>query len=240
VCGKTGEAADIVSAHTVRDPISLPIRKDHPAWSDRSYICRSDLAEYRNRYVHELLESEKGELSVLEKEVLESLQNQELISANVEREFEHDWSRGERMADKIASFGGSWPFLILFGLFLAAWITVNSIALFTRPVDPYPFILLNLVLSCLASVQAPVILMSQNRQEVKDRKRAQYDYKVNLKAELEIRQIHEKLDHILNKQWEKLMQIQEIQMELLSENGENNDKSGQASFLSKHESIPEG
>jgi len=89
--------------------------------------------------------------------------------------------------------------------------------LFWHPVDPYPFILLNLLLSCLAAIQAPVIMMSQNRQEAKDRLRAQHDYQVNLKAELEIRQIHEKLDHLLSKQWERLVQIQEIQIEQLSE-----------------------
>ena len=105
----------------------------------------------------------------------------------------------------------------MFGLFLLTWIVINSLVLLWRPVDPYPYIFLNLLLSCLAAIQAPVIMMSQNRQEEKDRRRAEHDYKVNLKAELEIRQIHEKLDHLLNKQWERLVQIQEIQVEQLSE-----------------------
>jgi len=217
VCKRTFAPGNVVSAHLVREVVNELIRADHPDWTDDSYICRSDLSSYRSRYVHSLLESEKGELSELEKDVLDSLQKHELIAENVDSEFEQDWSFGERLADRIATFGGSWTFLMLFALFLVIWIAVNSLVLYWRPMDPYPFILLNLLLSCLAAIQAPVIMMSQNRQEAKDRLRAQHDYQVNLKAELEIRQIHEKLDHLLSKQWERLVQIQEIQIEQLSE-----------------------
>ena len=217
VCKKMFIPPGVVSAHLVRESINELIRRDHPEWTDESYICRADLATYRTRYVHGLLESDKGELSELEKEVLDSLQKHELISSDIDREFEQDWSFGERLADRIASFGGSWAFLVIFALVLLSWIAMNSLVLFWRPFDPYPYILLNLLLSCLAAIQAPVIMMSQNRQEAKDRLRAQHDYQVNLKAELEIRQIHEKLDHLLNKQWERLVQIQEIQVEQLSE-----------------------
>jgi len=217
VCKKIFSQTDVVSAHLVREPVNELIRRNHPNWSNESYICRSDLSGYRTKYVHSLLESEKGELSELEKQVLDSLQKHELISSNVDNEFERDWTFGERLADRIASFGGSWSFLMIFALFISFWIVMNTIVLFWHPVDPYPFILLNLLLSCLAAIQAPVIMMSQNRQEAKDRLRAQHDYQVNLKAELEIRQIHEKLDHLLSKQWERLVQIQEIQIEQLSE-----------------------
>jgi uncharacterized membrane protein len=132
-------------------------------------------------------------------------------------EFEREWSFGERMVDRIATFGGSWVFLICFGLFVMLWIVMNSLVLLWRPADPYPFILLNLVLSCLAALQAPIIMMSQNRQETKDRLRSQHDYQINLKAELEIRHLHEKIDHLLSHQWERLVQIQELQLELLAE-----------------------
>ncbi len=118
---------------------------------------------------------------------------------------------------RMAQFGGSWTFIALFGCVLIVWILINSVALVSKPFDPYPYILLNLVLSCLAAMQAPVIMMSQNRQEAKDRARATHDYQVNLKAELEIRQLHQKLDHILSRQWERLVEIQEVQLELLSE-----------------------
>ena len=104
-----------------------------------------------------------------------------------------------------------------FAGFLVVWITINSVAVYWKPADPYPFILLNLLLSCLAAIQAPIIMMSQNRQEAKDRLRSQYDYQVNLKAELEIRQLHEKMDHLLSHQWERLAQIQGIQIDLLEE-----------------------
>nr|WP_245187844.1 DUF1003 domain-containing protein [Frateuria flava] len=152
-------------------------------------------------------------------DVLRSLREHELVSTDIEREFDRQWSFGERLADRIATFGGSWTFLGCFALFLLGWIGVNSFVLWRRPPDPYPYIFLNLLLSCLAAVQAPVIMMSQNRQEAKDRLRSQHDYKINLKAELEIRHLHEKVDHLLSHQWERLVRIQELQVELLSDLG---------------------
>jgi uncharacterized membrane protein len=217
VCGRTFPAKDVVPGGVVRDSIAEEIRKVVPDWGPDKYICRPDLANFRAQYVHSLLESEKGELTSLEQEVLHSIKAQEILSSNVDAEFEREWSVGERLADKIADFGGSWTFLIVFGVFLVLWIAMNSLVLVWRPVDPYPFILLNLVLSCLAAIQAPIIMMSQNRQEAKDRLRSQHDYQVNLKAELEIRHLHEKVDHLLSHQWERLVQIQEVQLELLSE-----------------------
>jgi uncharacterized membrane protein len=169
------------------------------------------------QYIQSLLESEKGELTTLDHEVLESLQRHETLSSNVDAEFEKDVALGEKMADGLASFGGSWTFLFIFASILLIWIGLNSILLLKKPFDPYPFILLNLVLSCLAAVQAPVIMMSQNRVEAKDRLRSQHDYRVNLKAELEIRQLHDKIDHLLSHQWERLVEIQQIQIDLLSE-----------------------
>ncbi len=219
ICGKTFPARDVVAGAFVRDAVADEIRRDHPDWSPESFICRPDLTRYRTKYVHSILESEKGEVTSLEQEVLRSLREHDVLSTNIDAEFEREWSFGERLADRIASFGGSWTFLIWFGVFIALWIVMNSIVLLRRPADPYPFILLNLVLSCLAAIQAPVIMMSQNRQEAKDRLRSQHDYQVNLKAELEIRHLHEKIDHLLSHQWERLVQIQELQLELLSELG---------------------
>jgi uncharacterized membrane protein len=201
----------------LRDAVAQQISQEHPDWSQEKFICRPDLNRYRGEYVHSLLESEKGELTSLENEVLTSLRDHETLSKNVDTEFEGEWTLGERLADRIATFGGSWIFLILFGLFLMVWIGVNSFILYAHPPDPYPYILLNLILSCLAAIQAPIIMMSQNRQEAKDRLRSEHDYQVNLKAELEIRHLHEKLDHLLSHQWERLAQIQEIQLELLAE-----------------------
>jgi uncharacterized membrane protein len=217
ICGKSFPARRVVSGEIVRKEIADEVLKTYPEWSPEKFICRADLGEIRGKYVHSLLESEKGELSSLEDEVVRSLLEHEILSSNIEAELEQKWSFGERLADKIAAFGGSWAFLICFGIFLFIWIGVNSLVLLWRPLDPYPFIFLNLILSCLAAIQAPIIMMSQNRQEAKDRIRSQHDYKVNLKAELEIRHLHEKVDHLLSHQWERLVQIQELQLELLSD-----------------------
>ncbi|MEI7036938.1 DUF1003 domain-containing protein [Fulvimonas yonginensis] len=219
VCGKPFPARELVPGELVRPEVAAELTKLAPAWRPAQPVCRADLAKARAAYVHDLLESEKGELSSLENDVLRSLREHELVSTDIEREFDRQWSFGERLADRIAAFGGSWTFLACFGLFLLAWVGMNSFVLWRHPPDPYPYIFLNLLLSCLAAIQAPVIMMSQNRQEAKDRLRSQHDYKINLKAELEIRHLHEKVDHLLSHQWERLVRIQELQVELLSDLG---------------------
>jgi uncharacterized membrane protein len=185
-------------------------------FSADSLICDEDLARFRRRYVEKLLEEERGELSQLDRQVLDSFEKggitvQESAAGTLDR----PPKLGERVADRVASFGGSWTFILSFVGVLIAWMVVNTVHLLAEPFDPYPFILLNLVLSCLAALQAPVIMMSQKRQEEKDRLRAENDYMVNLRAELEIRQLHEKIDHQMAKQWERLAELQQIQIELL-------------------------
>ena len=165
------------------------------------------------------MQDEIGELTALDQEVVESLERHEILSSDISKQFERKLTFGERLSDQIAEFGGSWKFLITFGAVLLVWIIVNGVVLVTHAFDPYPFILLNLILSCLAAVQAPIIMMSQNRAEARDRLRAENDYKVNLKAELEIRHLHEKLDHLLRRQYNRLFEIQQIQIELLQEIG---------------------
>ncbi len=217
ICGKAYPRRDLLAGPLVRDNIADLIRRDHAEWSENSLICRNDLARYRAAYVHTLLTTEKGELSELEQAVVRSLQTHGTVASDIESDYDEARTLGERLADRIADFGGSWTFLICFSIFIAIWIAMNSLVLYWRPVDPFPFILLNLVLSCLAAIQAPVIMMSQNRQETKDRLRARNDYQVNLKAELEIRQLHEKIDHLLSHQWERMIEIQEVQLDLLNE-----------------------
>ncbi len=227
ICGKTKARARMMPAALVRNAVTEQIKRSYPDWKPEGYICLSDLNQFRMQYIQNLLESEKGELTTLDHEVLESLQRHETLSSNVDAEFEKDSTLGEKMADRLASFGGSWTFLIIFASILLIWIALNSFLLLKRPFDPYPFILLNLVLSCLAAIQAPVIMMSQNRVEIKDRLRSQHDYRVNLKAELEIRQLHDKVDHLLSHQWERLVEIQQIQVDLLSELTRLRDKGKQ-------------
>jgi uncharacterized membrane protein len=201
----------------IRAPLVERIQSAFPPWSEDGFICHDDLNRLRGEYVQVLMEQEKGELSSLERSVIESLARQETLAENIEDQFQKKLSLGERLADQIADFGGSWTFISLFGAFILIWIVINTVLLIMRPFDPYPFILLNLMLSCLAAVQAPIIMMSQNRQEARDRLRSESDYRVNLKAELEIRHLHEKLDHLLQHQWERLIEIQKIQIELMNE-----------------------
>lgn len=232
VCGRKYPMVDLVPARAVREVLIDMVKRSHPDWSEDGFICVDDLNSYRYEYVRSLVEAERGELSDLDKEVLESISRNEILSTHVDQAFEAQLTFGQRLSDRLAQFGGSWTFIICFWCILMAWIAVNSIALTTKPFDPYPYILLNLILSCLAAIQAPIIMMSQNRQEAKDRARATHDYQVNLKAELEIRQLHQKLDHLLSHQWERLVEIQEVQLELLSKlRGSSKDKKDSQSAM---------
>jgi len=217
ICKKQYSRKQVLHADMVREKIVELIKKERPDWSSEGFICLSDLNAFRAEYVRQSLIAEKGELSALESGVVDSLKEQELLAKNVNVEFDRHISFGARLADSVASFGGSWTFIIIFGCTLLLWIIINSAALLWRPFDPYPYILLNLVLSCIAALQAPVIMMSQNRQEAKDRLRAEQDYSINLKAELEIRHLNAKMDQLLMHQWQRLMDIQEIQMEIMEE-----------------------
>ena len=163
-----------------------------------------------------MLKREK-EYARTEEDVLNSILSKEIISENSNKVYSKKQLIGQNIADSVAKFGGSWTFILIFIFILLFWIILNSIALMKKPFDPYPYILLNLVLSCLAALQAPVIMMSQNRQEEKDRIRAENDYQVNLKAEIEIKILHEKLNHLITDQWDRLVEIQEIQLELLED-----------------------
>ncbi len=158
-------------------------------------------------------------LSEREKKVLRHLTEKIHISKNVLKDQSEQLTFGQRMADKVAKFGGSWGFISLFATILVTWIFLNSFVLvtFDKSFDPYPYILLNLFLSMLAAIQAPVIMMSQNRQAVKDRLSAEHDYEVNLKAELEIMTLHEKMDSLREGQWNELISIQREQLKLLNQ-----------------------
>ncbi|MBU0515221.1 MAG: DUF1003 domain-containing protein [Proteobacteria bacterium] len=217
ICGQPTDLSEVMPAEMVRPVIVEVIKTDHPDWSTGGYICHQDLSRFRTKYIQNVLEAEKGELSNIEKEVVASLQQHELLSKNINDEFNQRLTFGERLSDRIAEFGGSWRFIISFLSIMLFWIAANVVVWLWKPFDPYPFILLNLVLSCLAALQAPIIMMSQNRQEAKDRFRAENDYRVNLKAELEIRHIQQKVDHLLMSQWQRLMQVQDVQMQLLEE-----------------------
>ena len=219
VCKKSKSPHEGQFAELIRPSLLEFMRKRRPEWDGKGFICFDDLGEFRKNYVKEVLQDEIGELSTLDHEVVESLRQHEILSSDVSKQFETKLTFGQRLSDRIATFGGSWRFIIIFGTVLFGWIILNAIFLLDRGFDPYPFILLNLILSCLAAIQAPIIMMSQNRAEARDRLRAENDYKINLKAELEIRHLHEKIDHLLRGQYNRLFEIQQIQIELLEELG---------------------
>ncbi len=151
------------------------------------------------KHLETILQKDLGKLSDEELKILISMSISRILVDNSLEDSNQNGTFGERTADKIAEFGGSWTFIISFGLFISFWIGINVWVFLNKGFDPYPFILLNLILSCLAALQAPVIMMSQNRQEQKDRERAKSDYQINLRAELEIRLLHEKLDYVIQK-----------------------------------------
>ena len=218
ITGKTFPVSELVGVGSIRPQIMQLIKKAYPDWdSEKGMVSLNILNKFRDEYVQKLLQEEKGELNNLDQNVMESIRNRETLSVNHVEEYDEKLTFGQRVADKMAVFGGSWKFIIIFCIILFAWISVNVFILVKKPFDPFPFILLNLILSCLAAIQAPVIMMSQNRQESKDRSQSQNDYQVNLKAEIEIRQLHEKIDHILINQGQRLFEIQQIQVELMEQ-----------------------
>ena len=166
-----------------------------------------------------LFNSEYEKLSKQEKHVAHHITERTPISTNVVQDYSEQMTLGQKMADKVASFGGSWVFISIFACVMVIWILLNSFILIklNSSFDPYPYILLNLVLSMLAAIQAPIILMSQNRQAYKDRLNTEHDYEVDLKAELEIMALHEKVDSLKQEQWKELISIQEEQLKLLGQ-----------------------
>ncbi len=217
VCHQEKRKDELIPHNLVRESIQQFIKGEVRDWSDDEDICLSCLNTYRAKYVQRIMEKDLGELDSLEQEVVQSIHDNDILSENINEEYEERLCFGDRIADKVASFGGSWSFILSFLMFMAIWIVGNSLMLVKQPFDPYPFILLNLMLSLVAALQAPVIMMSQNRQEKRDRLRAQNDYQVNLKAELEIRIILEKLDTLIHYQWLRFLETQQIQMDMLEE-----------------------
>ncbi|WP_125719486.1 DUF1003 domain-containing protein [Flavobacterium ustbae] len=205
-----------IYGRAIHDPILGLIKKEYPDFSEEDCISINELNVYRQKYISNYLSTEIGALSAMEKNVISSLKEDKSIVSIVEDE-EENRNLGQKIADKVADFGGSWTFIISFVIFISIWIISNVYIFLNKGFDPYPFILLNLILSCVAALQAPVIMMSQNRQEEKDRNRAKKDYMINLKSELEIRLIHDKIDHLIMHQQQELIEIQKVQIEMMND-----------------------
>jgi uncharacterized membrane protein len=168
-------------------------------------------------YVVSRLEQERGSLSAVEAEVARKAGESLILAENLDEEFQRNTTFGQRAADATARVGGSWGFVVGFGLVLLVWIGINTWLLANRAFVPYPYILLNLCLSCLAALQAPIIMMAQNRQAARDRAQADQDFRINLQAEISILNLHEKVDHLLLAQWERLIELQQMQIDLMEE-----------------------
>ena len=194
------------------------IHQNHPEITKESIISCEELKRFREQYISHNLKAQLGELSNLEVQVINSITEHTTLAGKLDDEDENaTLSLGNRLADKVANFGGSWKFILIFSFLIVVWIIINVYFLNDKGFDPYPFILLNLFLSCLAAIQAPVIMMSQNRQEDKDRERAKKDYMINLKSEVEIHSLHEKLDHLIILQQQELLDTQKVQLEKLNQ-----------------------
>ncbi|MCE1168050.1 MAG: DUF1003 domain-containing protein [Sphingobacteriia bacterium] len=206
-----------IKGHDIREGVFNLIKTDYPDFNKESSISLDELNQYRRLYLSSLIMQESGEIAGIDQDVIDAVRNNKILSENINDEINAEATFGQRVADNVAAFGGSWTFIITFFLFIVIWMAINVVFLATKPFDPYPFILLNLILSCLAAIQAPIIMMSQNRQEQKDRQRGEHDYKINLKAELEIKLLNEKVDYLLVHQSKMLLEVQQVQIDYLED-----------------------
>jgi uncharacterized membrane protein len=219
VCGQSLPEDELAQGLTVRTVISDLIRRDHPAWSSASRICRDDLARYSMEYLESLLQLERGEVASLGKEALRSLQQHGLLAANVEAAFEKDWTLGQRLTDRLMKIGASRAFGICFGGFLVTSILTNAAALYWQPVSASPLFLANLLLSSFIAMQTPLLVFSQTPQGAKDRLRWEHSYLMTLKGELGVRQLTKTVDDLAQQQRQLLVELQQTLLVMLSRPG---------------------
>ena len=217
ICGLQKEKSELVPADRIPASIVDSITREYQAWLPEGYICQTDLNRFRIQYVRDVVEHEKNGYASLERTIDNDMRVEDHLPKNDNVEYEKSMTFGEHLSDTLAGFAGSWTFLLVFAGLLFLWVLLNSYILILRPFDPYPFILLNLVLSIIAATQAPVIIMSQNRQEVRDRLHAERDFQVSIHTDTEIHRLHKKMDYLMTDQGQKLLEIQNIQLELIEE-----------------------
>ncbi|MGM0166272.1 hypothetical protein IGI39_001231 [Enterococcus sp. AZ135] len=197
--------------------LQMFILKTDATLTAQTTIPYTTLLNFRFQHINQLLKNEISTSKQFDHELKHKIRTQKVHTKNVNDALKTKETFGQKIADGIAKFGGSWTFIIIFILVLAAWILLNTLPLFFNPFDKFPYILLNLALSCLAAIQAPIILMSQNRQADRDRVEADNDFEVNVKSEVEIHLLHEKIDYLMNSKWQHLVELQQLQIELLQE-----------------------
>lgn len=192
------------------------ILADNPNASDQSFICSEHLVNYRLKKLDKMIKEDKKKNEQIHQKMHRVLENDDYKIVDVGKKLENTYTFGQKVADGVAHFGGSWPFVISFVVIMVGWIIINVTHLFGANFDPFPFILLNLFLSMVAAIQAPLIMMAQNRASDYDRMESRNDYHVNLKSEEEIRLLHAKVDHLIQQDQPNTMQIQKMQMEMLA------------------------
>jgi len=218
-CARCGAATEFTAASTVaalRPDVLAALGLDENT-DPTKHVCRACTAHARAAVFRDQLVAERGVLGELETDIAKRAAQHIAIATNLDAAFETRATLSDRLADRLARVGGSWAFVIAFLSILIGWMIFNGAVLRDGAFDPYPFILLNLVLSSVAAIQAPIILMSQNRSGIRDRAQATQDYRVNLKAELEVAALHEKIDLLLHHKWETLLSLQDAQTDLLEE-----------------------
>lgn len=220
LCQVTGahvEMARSVPLSHLRSSLVKQVLAENPEADLNGYISQDGLNRVRLKVIERMMVADRGEITSLQQEVLDTIGAGKIFAHEPMEEADTQATIGQKLADRVAAFGGSWTFIIIFFCLLTVWVVINSTMLLGKPFDPYPYILMNLILSCLAAIQAPIIMMSQNRQEAKDRLRSEHDYQINLKAELEIRMLREGLDRLAGHQWQQLLEVQQMQMDMISE-----------------------
>lgn len=199
----------------------------NPTYTADFELTFQQILNYRYAFINQLLNDEIKATETFNESYHKEIENKKFQTKNLNKSFDKQVTFGDKVSDKIAQFGGSWPFIISFIIFLALWILFNATGLLFKPFDKYHFILLNLALSCLAALQAPIIMMSQNRQSVRDRIEADNDYEINIKAEIEIDSLHQKMDYLMTTKWQHIIQLQQLQVEMLTLLQQNNESNQQ-------------
>ncbi|GAB6093407.1 DUF1003 domain-containing protein [Furfurilactobacillus curtus] len=212
---KSFDLVDGVFLEDLDGSLKALIRQDFPKATNQDFICSEHLVHYRLLKMDQMIAKDYRQNHKLNQKLTRVLAKDTYQAIDVREQLEHSLTVGQRVADAVAHFGGSWPFIISFITVMIGWIVINSLHLFGVHFDPYPFILLNLFLSMVAAIQAPLIMMSQNRAAEYDRLQSINDYHVNLKSEEEIRVLHSKVDHLIQQDQPNLLAIQKIQTEML-------------------------
>lgn len=217
ICGNRFTLMEGLFLRDLSDLLKEQVLKTNSYAKESSFICLKDLQKLRLAHMQTIIDQDLEMDQEMSSKLKKEMAKDTYVITNINDTIYGKRTTGQKLADAVAKFGGSWGFIIAFTVILVVWMTINVMHLFGAHFDPYPFILLNLFLSCVAAIQAPIIMMSQNRQAERDRFDSENDYKTNMKSEMEIRLLHEKLDQLNEVQWPHILDIQKMQIEVLSE-----------------------